>query len=65
MCCVSACIGYGINEFPHLRALAPTWGAYDGLTELDRGPEILFSGLAAQLGLPGGAPTQARPATPT
>jgi AcrR family transcriptional regulator len=49
-----------ISEFPHLRALAPTWAAYDGLAELDRGLDILFSGLAAQLGLPGGAPTQAR-----
>ena len=49
-----------ISEFPHLRALAPTWAAYDGLTELDRGLDILFSGLAAQLGLPGGALTPAR-----
>ena len=49
-----------ISEFPHLRALAPTWAAYDGLAELDRGLDILFSGLAAQLGLPGGALTQAR-----
>ena len=49
-----------ISEFPHLRALAPTWAAYDGLAELDRGLDILFSGLGAQLGLPGGTPTQAR-----
>jgi len=41
-----------ISEFPHLRALAPTWAAYDGLTELDRGLDILFSGLAAQLPYP-------------
>jgi hypothetical protein len=49
-----------ISEFPHLRALAPTWAGYDGLAELDRGLDILFSGLAAQLGLPGGALTPAR-----
>ena len=45
-----------ITEFPHLRALAPTWAAYDGLAELERGLDILFSGLAAQLGLPGAVP---------
>jgi AcrR family transcriptional regulator len=45
-----------ISEFPHLRALAPTWAAYNGLAELDRGLDILLSGLAAQLRLPGGAP---------
>ena len=49
-----------ISEFPHLRALAPTWAAYDGLTELDRGLDILFSGLAARLALPDGRPAQAR-----
>jgi AcrR family transcriptional regulator len=52
-----------ITEFPHLRALAPTWAAYDGLAELDRGLDILFSGLAAQLGLPAGAPAQASGST--
>jgi hypothetical protein len=50
-----------IGEFPRLRALAPTWAAYDGLAELDRGLDILLSGLAAQLGLPDGTPAQARP----
>ena len=45
-----------ISEFPRLRELAPTWAAYDGLTELDRGLDILLSGLATQLGLPDGAP---------
>ena len=49
-----------ISEFPHLRALAPTWAAYDGLTELDRGLDILFSGLIAQLALPVGTPALAR-----
>ena len=52
-----------ITEFPHLRALAPTWAAYDGLVELDRGLDILFSGLAAQLGLPGGVPAPAPQST--
>ncbi len=54
-----------ISEFPHLRALAPTWAGYDGLTELDRGLDILLSGLAAQLGLPDGAPAQAHTAGST
>jgi AcrR family transcriptional regulator len=49
-----------ISEFPHLRALAPTWAAYDGLAELDRGLDILLSGLAAQLRLPDGRPAHAR-----
>jgi AcrR family transcriptional regulator len=49
-----------ISEFPHLRALAPTWAAYDGLTELDRGLDILLSGLIAQLALPDGTPALAR-----
>jgi AcrR family transcriptional regulator len=49
-----------ISEFPRLRSLAPTWAAYDGLTELDRGLDILLSGLAAQLGLPDGTPPPAR-----
>ena len=47
-----------IGEFPHLRELAPTWASYDGLAELDRGLDILLSGLAAQLGFPGGAPAR-------
>jgi hypothetical protein len=47
-----------ISEFPHLRALAPTWATYDGLTELDRGHDILLSGLAAQLAFPDGRPAQ-------
>ena len=48
-----------IGEFPHLRDLAPTWAAYDGLAELDRGLDILLSGLAAQLGFPDAAPAPA------
>jgi len=45
-----------IGEFPHLRDLAPTWASYDGLAELDRGLDILLSGLATRLALPDGAP---------
>ena len=48
-----------ISEFPRLRELAPTWAAYDGLAELDRGLDILLSGLGAQLGSPDGTPAQA------
>ncbi|WP_297593717.1 TetR/AcrR family transcriptional regulator C-terminal domain-containing protein [Mycobacterium sp.] len=49
-----------IDEFPHLRNLAPTWASYDGLAELDRGLDILLSGLAAQLGFRGdGVPARA------
>ena len=47
-----------ITDFPHLRDLAPTWASYDGLAELDRGLDILLSGLAAQRGLPDGAPAR-------
>src|SRR6185369_9704355 len=45
-----------IGQFPHLRDLAPTWATYDGLAELDRGLDILLSGLATPLALPDGAP---------
>jgi AcrR family transcriptional regulator len=48
-----------IGEFPHLRDLAPIWASYDGLAELDRGLDILLSGLATQLDVPDGAPTLA------
>jgi AcrR family transcriptional regulator len=48
-----------IGEFPHLRELAPTWASYDGLAELDRGLDILLSGLAAQLGFTDAAPVRA------
>jgi len=51
-----------IGEFPHLRDLAPTWASYDGLAELDRGLDILLSGLATRLALPDGAP--AHPESP-
>ena len=45
-----------IGEFPHLRDLAPTWATYDGLSELDRGLDILLSGLATRLAIPNSAP---------
>ena len=48
-----------IGEFPHVRDLAPTWAAYDGLAELDRGLDILLTGLATRLDVPGGMPTHA------
>lgn len=41
-----------ISEFPHIRDLAPTWASYDGLAELDRGLDILLSGLATRLDSP-------------
>jgi AcrR family transcriptional regulator len=47
-----------IGEFPHLRELAPTVAFSDGLAELDRGLDILLSGLAAEFGFPGGAPAR-------
>ncbi len=55
----------GISEFLRLREFTPTWAVYDGLTELDRGLEVLLGGLAAQLGLSGGASAQARTAGST
>ncbi|WKG00791.1 TetR/AcrR family transcriptional regulator [Mycolicibacterium sp. HK-90] len=48
-----------IGEFPHVRDLAPIWAAYDGLAELDRGLDILLTGLATRLDMPGGMPTRA------
>ncbi len=38
-----------IREFPLLRGLAPVLAAYDGATELERGLDILLTGLQAQL----------------
>ncbi|WP_330250380.1 TetR/AcrR family transcriptional regulator C-terminal domain-containing protein [Nocardia sp. NBC_00565] len=42
-----------IGEFPLLRELAPVLAAYDGATELERGLDILLTGLAATLSGPG------------
>jgi AcrR family transcriptional regulator len=52
-----------VGEFPQLRELAPILASYDGLAELDRGLDILLSGLATELGAPAG-PSQAG-ATPS
>ncbi|MCX4096738.1 TetR/AcrR family transcriptional regulator C-terminal domain-containing protein [Nocardia sp. alder85J] len=38
-----------ISEFPLLRELAPVLDAYDGTAELERGLDILLTGLAANL----------------
>jgi AcrR family transcriptional regulator len=38
-----------LREFPLLRSLAPVLAAYDGASELERGLDILLSGLHAQL----------------
>jgi AcrR family transcriptional regulator len=38
-----------IGEFPLLRGLAPVLAVYDGATELDRGLDILLSGLATTI----------------
>ncbi|MGW6426591.1 TetR/AcrR family transcriptional regulator C-terminal domain-containing protein [Nocardia sp. NPDC055053] len=38
-----------ITEFPLVRELAPTLAAYDGAAELERGLDILLTGLAATL----------------
>ena len=43
-----------VGEFPQLRELAPILASYDGLAELDRGLDILLSGLATELGAPAG-----------
>ena len=43
-----------LSEFPRVRALASDLANYDGAAELDRGIEILLSGLAASLTPPGG-----------
>jgi threonine/homoserine efflux transporter RhtA len=38
-----------ITEFPLLRGLAPALAAYDGAAELERGLDILLTGLATTL----------------
>lgn len=38
-----------VAEFPQLRRLAPVLASYDGAAELDRGLDLLFSGLIATL----------------
>jgi len=41
-----------ITEFPKVRALASALGSYDGAAELDRGLDLLLTGLAATLTTP-------------
>ena len=42
-----------LSEFPLLRSLAHALACYDGVAELERGLDILITGLAATLSLPG------------
>jgi hypothetical protein len=42
-----------IGEFPLLRGLAHALASYDGAAELERGLDILLTGLAATLSPPG------------
>ncbi|MEU2174029.1 TetR/AcrR family transcriptional regulator C-terminal domain-containing protein [Nocardia sp. NPDC019219] len=42
-----------IGQFPLLRELAPVLAAYDGAAELERGLDILLTGLSATLPVPG------------
>jgi AcrR family transcriptional regulator len=44
-----------IGEFPLLRSLAPVLAAYDGAAELERGLDILLTGLSTTLSPPQGA----------
>ena len=45
-----------IGEFPLLRSLAPVLASYDGAAELERGLDILLTGLIATLTPPANAP---------
>ena len=45
-----------ITEFPQLRALAAALASYDGAAELDRGLDLLLTGLTAALTHPDGSP---------
>jgi AcrR family transcriptional regulator len=45
-----------ITEFPQLRAVAPALVSYDGAAELDRGLDLLLTGLIATLTNPDGSP---------
>lgn len=47
------------------RELTPTWAVYEGLAEVDNGLEVVLGGLAALLGLSGGASVQVCAARPT
>jgi AcrR family transcriptional regulator len=45
-----------VTEFPQVRALASALASYDGAAELDRGLDLLLSGLTATMTVPGGSP---------
>jgi tetracycline repressor-like protein len=45
-----------ITEFPRLRAAASALASYDGAAELDRGLDLLLTGLTATLTRPDGSP---------
>lgn len=45
-----------VKEFPYLRELAPVLAAYDGAAELDRGLDLILSGLTATLAIPPAQP---------
>jgi AcrR family transcriptional regulator len=53
-----------IGEFPLLRSLAPVLASYDGALELERGLDILLTGLSATLALPEKARSQAPQSPP-
>ena len=53
-----------IGEFPLLRSLAPVLAAYDGVAELERGLDILLTGLAATLPPPDGVRSSSRAVHP-
>jgi len=52
-----------ITEFPLLRGLAPVLASYDGAAELERGLDILLTGLSAALTKPNGSLRKARSRT--
>ena len=49
-----------VTSFPLLRGLAPVLAAYDGAAELERGLDILLTGLTATLTPPGQHPASTR-----
>ena len=53
-----------IGEFPLLRSLAPVLAAYDGAAELERGLDILLTGLATTLPAPDGAQSSSQAVHP-
>jgi AcrR family transcriptional regulator len=47
-----------VTEFPQVRALASALASYDGAAELDRGLDLLLSGLTTTMTTPERSPTQ-------